>query len=87
LRREFGCCSLCWCEARTFAMLMSRIAFYAINITGLFMIMHQDEDDPSSDRKIFGFVLIGIGTIGIIALNFWPRKQQQEEPEEAASEK
>jgi hypothetical protein len=69
-------------------MLMSRIAFYAINITGLYMIMNQSEDDPSADRKIFGFILIGIGTIGILALNFWPRKQQQEdEPEEAASEK
>jgi hypothetical protein len=27
---------------------------------------------------IFGFILIGIGTVGILALNFWPKKRQTE---------
>lgn len=59
-------------------MLIGRLAFYAINVTGLYMIMSRDEDSPK-DRMIFGFVLIGIGTIGILALNFWPKKKQADE--------
>jgi len=64
---------------------MGRIAFYAINATGLYMVMSaRNYDEQETFRTILGFVLIGVGTLGILAINFWPRKKA--EPAEDSTE-
>jgi len=66
---------------------MGRIAFYAINATGLYMVMTaRNNEEESTARTIFGFVLIGIGTLGILAINFWPRKRAEDSDDSSETE-
>jgi hypothetical protein len=61
---------------------MGRIPFYALNVMGLFLIMNRDRDDPDQTRLYIGVALMVVGTLGILAINFWPRKKQDGAAEE-----
>ncbi|HYF49616.1 MAG TPA: hypothetical protein VEJ63_09435 [Planctomycetota bacterium] len=62
---------------------MGRIACYAINGLGLYMVMSaRNYEEEATTRTVIGFILIGIGTLGILAINFWPRKKQEDSSEQ-----
>jgi hypothetical protein len=69
-----------------FTALRGRIALYALNATGVFLIMQQNREEPDINRRILGFVLIGIGTLGILAINFWPHGKKNSDSADTETE-
>jgi hypothetical protein len=59
---------------------MSRFAFWMLNLSGMYLLMSRDLDDPSPTRVWVGGALVAVGTIGILArlaMLFRQRSQTQ----------
>ncbi len=55
--------------------MISRMTFYLINLTGLFLILNRDHDDESPTRLIVGGALMAVGTLGLVAVNVMRRRK------------
>ena len=64
---------------------MTRVTFWAINLTGAYLILTRDQAETFSTRVVIGIALILAGTGGILFMHLWPRLRAKDEEESGGS--
>jgi hypothetical protein len=62
---------------------MGRITFYAISLTGMFLLVTRNPDEFDPVRHYGGYTMVILGFLGLIWINIFRRRRAASEESEA----